>query len=54
MNIVLIWAIRLVELLFVIGCVGSVIVIVISGVEDIETILGGEDDSEGQTAQPAK
>ncbi len=42
--------IRLVEVLFVAGCCGSAVVILLSGIEDIETILGhGE-----EPAAPAK
>jgi len=52
MNPVLAWAIRLMEFLFVIGCIGSVIVILVSGVEDVETILGAEHETEAQP--PAK
>ncbi len=42
------------ELLFVIGGIGSVIVIVVSGIEDVETILGAEHDTESQQSPQAK
>ncbi len=44
MNSVLGWAVKAVELLFVIGCVGSALVILLAGVEDVETVLGREDE----------
>ena len=36
--------IRIIEVLFFGGVVGSVIVVLITGVEDVETALGGGDD----------
>ena len=54
MSPLLVFAIRLMELLFVIGCSGSLIVIVVSGVEDIETIMGAEHEAEPQPSQAAK
>ncbi len=37
--------IRLVEVLFVAGCCGSAVVILLSGIEDIETILDRSEES---------
>ncbi len=39
MNVVLVGLIRLVELLFFVGCCGSILVILLSGIEDVETIF---------------
>jgi hypothetical protein len=35
---------RFLEGLFVIGSIGSVIVLVLSGIEDIKTLFGGEEE----------
>lgn len=48
MNVVLAWAIRLLELLFVIGCFGSLVVILLSGVEDVETVFKRTEETESQ------
>jgi hypothetical protein len=36
--------VRFLEGLFVVGGIGSVFVLVLSGIEDIKTLFGGEDD----------
>jgi hypothetical protein len=55
MDFLIAWAIRLLELLFIIGCVGSVVVILLAGVEDIETVFAsGEEESTVAAAPPAK
>ena len=51
MNPVFAWAIRLMELLFLVGCVGSLVVILISGVEDVQTLLGAEHETERQAGK---
>ncbi len=52
MNLVLLWAVRLLELLFAVGCCGSFIVIVLAGIEDLETIFARGDEPETQAVQP--
>lgn len=47
------FAIRLLELLFVIGCFGSMIVILLAGVEDVETVFASGDEEGAITAAPA-
>jgi hypothetical protein len=42
-EILLTIAIRLLELLFMCGLLGSVVVLVLSGIEDFETLLGSDD-----------
>jgi len=55
MNVAVTWAIRLLELLFVIGSFGSLIVILLAGIEDIETIFSrGDEERVAQPASPAK
>jgi hypothetical protein len=36
-------AIRLLEFLFAVGAIGSTIVLILSGIEDIETLMGSDD-----------
>jgi hypothetical protein len=36
--------VRFLEGMFVIGSIGSVIVLVLSGIEDIKTLFGGEEE----------
>ncbi len=49
------FAIRLVELLFVIGCFGSAVVILLAGIEDVETIFApGDEEGTMTAARPAK
>jgi hypothetical protein len=36
-------AVRLLELIFATGLIGSVVVLVLSGIEDIETLMGSDD-----------
>jgi hypothetical protein len=36
-------AVRLLELLFAVGLLGSAVVLVLSGIEDIETLMGSDD-----------
>jgi hypothetical protein len=45
MGMLLTLAIRLLEFMFAVGVIGSVIVLVLSGIEDIETLLGSDDAS---------
>lgn len=44
--------IRLIEFLFFAGVIGSAIVVLITGVEDIETALGGSDGESAVTPEP--
>jgi hypothetical protein len=37
-------AIRVLEVLFAVGAIGSTIVLILSGIEDIETLVGSDDD----------
>lgn len=46
--------IQLLELLFVVGCCGSVVVILLSGVEDIETIVKHEEEPAAPAVQVEK
>lgn len=43
MGIFVIIGIRLLESMFVVGVIGSTIVLVLSGIEDIETLLGSDE-----------
>ena len=43
MGMFLAFAIRLLELMFAVGAIGSVVVLVLSGIEDIETLIGSDD-----------
>ncbi len=55
MDSVVAFFVRLLELLFVIGCVGSLIVILLAGVEDVETIFSASDEEKTvASAPPAK
>ena len=38
--------VRLLELLFSFGLLGSVVVLVLSGIEDFETLLGSDDNGQ--------
>jgi hypothetical protein len=44
MNIFVIVIVRFLEGLFVVGSLGSVIVLVLSGIEDLKTLFGGEEE----------
>jgi len=35
---------RILEVMFAVGVVGSTVVLVLSGIEDIRTLFGGEDE----------
>ncbi len=35
---------RILEVMFAVGVVGSTVVLVLSGIEDIKTLFGGEDE----------
>jgi hypothetical protein len=35
---------RILEVMFAVGIVGSTVVLVLSGIEDIKTLFGGEDE----------
>jgi hypothetical protein len=43
MGIIVTIAIRLLEILFAVGAIGSTIVLILSGIEDIETLIGSDD-----------
>jgi hypothetical protein len=43
MGVLVTIGIRVLEAMFVVGGVGSVIVLILSGIEDIETLMGSED-----------
>jgi hypothetical protein len=43
MNVVVVLGIRLLELMFALGAIGSAVVLILSGIEDIETLLGSDD-----------
>jgi hypothetical protein len=43
MGVLITIAIRLLEFMFALGVIGSAIVMVLSGVEDIETLIGPDD-----------
>jgi len=43
MSFVISTGIRLLEFLFFAGWVGSLLVILLSGIEDVETVLGGDE-----------
>jgi hypothetical protein len=43
-NIFVIVIVRFLEGLFVVGSLGSVIVLVLSGIEDLRTLFGGEEE----------
>ena len=45
MNVVVTLAIRLLELMFALGAIGSAVVLILSGIEDIETLMGSDDSS---------
>jgi hypothetical protein len=46
--------VRLLELLFAVGCCGSVIVILLSGIEDVETIFSHDEPPPVPTVQVEK
>ena len=50
MNLVVTFLVRLLEVLFAIGWIGSVMVILLSGIEDVETVF--EKDPEPERAEP--
>lgn len=43
MDLVVTLAIRLLELMFALGSIGSAVVLILSGIEDIETLVGSDD-----------
>jgi len=45
MNLVVIVVVRLLEGMFVIGGIGSVAVLILSGIEDFRTLFGREDEN---------
>jgi hypothetical protein len=49
MRFLLIIGIRLLELLFVVGVIGSAIVLVLSGIEDIETLVRSDEPNHSKT-----
>ncbi len=54
MNVAVEALIRLVEVLFVIGCCGSLLVILLAGIEDVETIFSRDEDSGAPPVQVEK
>ena len=55
MNFVLVGLIQALEILFIVGGIGSLIVILLAGIEDIETIFSrGDEERVAQPASPAK
>ncbi len=46
MNVVAVLAIRLLELIFALGAIGSTVVLILSGIEDIETLFGSDDSTQ--------
>ncbi len=46
MNPILLFGIRLLEALFIVGWIGSALVLVLSGIEDAQTIFGEDDEGE--------
>lgn len=43
MEQLLIWAVRVLETLFVVGSIGSAIVLILTGIEDIGTLIGSDE-----------
>jgi hypothetical protein len=43
MHAVIVFGIRLIEVLFAIGAIGSAIVLVLSAIEDVETLMAPDD-----------
>ncbi len=43
MNLIVVALVRLLEGMFVVGAIGSCIVLVLSGIEDLRTLFGGEE-----------
>ena len=43
MNAIITFSIRIVELIFAAGILGSAIVLILSGIEDIETLVGSDE-----------
>ncbi len=37
--------VRILEGMFIVGCAGTVLVLILSGIEDLKTLLGKEDES---------
>ncbi len=54
MSFLLVNLIRLVELLFIIGCCGSLVVILLAGIEDVETIFSHDEPPPTPTVQVEK
>jgi len=52
MDVLITIAVRLLEAMFVAGGIGSFLVLVLSGIEDLETLFGRSDEAEaGSTHQ---
>jgi hypothetical protein len=49
MGFVLIIGIRLLEFLFVVGVIGSAIVLVLTAIEDVETLMGSDEPNHTKT-----
>jgi hypothetical protein len=45
MGLLVTFGVRLLELIFAVGLAGSAVVLVLSGIEDIETLIGSDDAS---------
>jgi len=54
MNFVLVGLIQALEILFIVGGVGSLIVILLAGIEDVETIFNRKEEPEAQPTQPTR
>ena len=54
MNLAVDGLIRLLELLFVVGCCGSIVVILLSGIEDVETIFTPDEEAGAPPVQVEK
>ncbi len=52
MNFVLLGLIQALEILFIVGAFGSLIVILLAGIEDVETIFNRKEEPEEQPTQP--
>jgi len=49
MGFLLIAGIRLLEFLFIVGAIGSAIVLVLTGIEDVETLMGSDEPNHTKT-----
>jgi hypothetical protein len=54
MNVVLVGLIQALEFLFIVGIFGSLVVILLAGIEDVETIFDRKEEPESQPTQPTR